>query len=96
MLDDLPVTLGDEFRPHLVSQSPDLTLTDVDPGHLDGIGGVTERGESRGRGDDTLDHGRTVAVLIQTQWYPQGGKSPGGSRDSEPPARPAGPRLPAR
>lgn len=64
-----PTAIEDWFN-HVV---PALMLLRTFAVHLleDGIGGVAERGEAGGGGDDSLDDGATVAVLIQAQRPPQ-------------------------
>jgi hypothetical protein len=57
MLDRLGVSLFDEFRSNLVSQPPNLARADIDAPHSDGIGGIAERGESSGGGDDAFENG---------------------------------------
>jgi hypothetical protein len=88
--------LLDEFRPDLVSQSPNLAFADLDVRHSDGIGGIAKRGEASSGGDDSFEDRGTVSVLIESQSRPQGGKSPVGNRDSERCVRPVGRWPPER
>ena len=52
------------------------------PPYLNTWRGVEEGMQACPGFNDLLEHGGGVAVLVETQPEPLGGKSPGGSRDS--------------
>jgi len=76
VLDHLLVAPRDELTPHLVGESAHLVLADRNPGHAHRVGGITERGEPGGGGNDALHYRGTEGVLIQPQERPQGEKVP--------------------
>ena len=85
--DELLVALLRQLATDLQGDAPDVAGTDLDPRQVQGEGGVGRGAQACGGLSDHLQHGRAVGVVVQTQGGPQGGKSPGGSRDSGKPAR---------
>lgn len=76
------------FDTGLAGQAADVTGADVQVGgHGQGLRCLRE-GVERGRQrDDLAQEGRAIAVAVQAEGGPEGGKSPGGSRDSDRKAR---------
>ncbi|VTR94200.1 unnamed protein product [Gemmata massiliana] len=72
--DQLPVSLGNEFRSDLVSQPPNLAFANHAPRHLDSRSGIAKRGKSSGRSDDAFDGGGAGAVLVEPQSHAQSGE----------------------
>ena len=87
VLGGLLVPCGGQFGADLRGDPLDVAGADLDTGQVQGEGGVGKGVQAGGRLNNLLQHAGAVAVVVQTQAGPQGGKSPGGSRDSGPPVR---------
>ena len=84
---DVRMFPGSKRYPQFGREALDVTGTDLHTGQVQGEGSVRGGVQPCGRLRDLLQHRRTVVMVIQAQGGPQGGKSPGGSRDSGTPAR---------
>jgi hypothetical protein len=83
----LAVPLLDQFAADLLRQGAHVLRGDGQAGLGQGEGGVGERPQARRQVDDQAQGGGGVAVVIQAQQRPLGGKSLAGRRGSGRPAR---------
>ena len=74
-----PVTIGPD---QMIGDALDVTRTDLDASEVQSKGSVSGRVEFGVRLSDHLQDGRAIGVVVQTLGGPEGGKSPGGTRDS--------------
>jgi hypothetical protein len=76
------------WAPWKILAAAEVSGADGYAGQAEGEGGVGEGGQPSGGLSNPLQDGRAGTVVVQAQARAQGGKSPGGSRDSGRPARP--------
>src|ERR1019366_867272 len=95
-LGDLLVALVDHLGANLQGDALDVASADRHAGEFQREGGVGEGRQTGGGLGNHLYHGGAIAAAVQTQVGPEGGKSPGGSRDSGRSAREGGLAPPSR
>jgi hypothetical protein len=86
--DGVGVAAAGQFGADFLGQAADLTRADVQAaGHAQGLGRLCKGVELGSEFDDLAQQGGAITVPVQAESRPQGGKSPGGSRDSGTQAR---------